>query len=345
MACIAYYRLPDEEAYTRILSYEEPQVVGSLSRLSEMSGYIFAPFAPAPDAPVLLITPDEVTSALHEPRNEDDEPEPPFTVSYIDEDEDRADYSRVFRVFHNAIASGRFTKLVLARESSIEVDREIDPWLVFRRACQIYQHEMVTMVNSETTGVWITITPELLLQGGMGRWHTMALAGTLPASDCEHWSVTDRKEQQIVTDYISERLRPYAADVQVKGPYTTQAGDLVHLCTDFSFNLLDDTRLGSLVKSLYPTPAVCGVPKESARDFILKNETTPRGYYSGFQGPLNIDGHTHLFVTLRCMQLEGDKCRFYAGGGLLDTNLEQEEWEETLAKMATMLKVFTDDAE
>lgn len=339
MACIAYYRLPDEEAYWRIMSYDEPEVLTSLKGLSRKSGFIFAPFAPSAECPILLINPDEVSNELIDPETEGGEA---YGVSFLDEDEDRADYSRVFGKFHKAIAEGGFTKLVLARESSIEADREIDAWGLFVHACQIYHHEMVTLVSSDVTGTWLTVTPELLLQGELEQWHTMALAGTQPASECDHWSETDKREQQLVTDFIAERLKHYAAQVEQREPRIAQAGDLAHLCTDFYFNFMDDERLGSLIESLHPTPAVCGVPKEAAREFILEHETTPRAYYSGFQGPLNIDGHTHLFVTIRTMKMQGDQCRIYAGGGLLATNEEQDEWEETQAKMETMLKIFTD---
>lgn len=338
MACIAYYRLPDEVAYTRIMSYDEPTVLPSLSGLAAKSGFIFAPFIPSSESPILLFRPDEVSSDLIDPEVEGEA----YGVSFLDEDEDRADYSRVFKQFHQAIASGEFTKLVLARESSIEADREIDAWGLFVHACQIYHHEMVTLVSSDVSGTWLTVTPELLLQGELEQWHTMALAGTQPASECDHWSETDRREQQLVTDFIAERLKPYSAQVEQQEPRIAQAGDLAHLCTDFYFNFKDDDRLGAVIDSLYPTPAVCGLPKEAARQFILNHETTPRAYYSGFQGPLNIDGHTNLFVTIRTMKLHGDQCRIYAGGGLLATNEEQDEWEETQAKMETMLKIFTD---
>ena len=46
--------------------------------------------------------------------------------------------------------------------------------------------------------------------------------------------------------------------------------------------------------------------------------------------------HTHLFVTLRCMQIFRGFCRLYAGGGLMPDSVEEQEWQETENKMACM---------
>ena len=71
-------------------------------------------------------------------------------------------------------------------------------------------------------------------------------------------------------------------------------------------------------------------------DFILSNERFPRQYYSGFVGPLLIEQSTHLYVSLRCMHICGSKYQLYAGGGLLPESIEEQEWQETEAKMKTM---------
>ena len=115
--------------------------------------------------------------------------------------------------------------------------------------------------------------------------------------------------------------------------------------------------VGRLLEALHPTPAVCGLPKDEAFRFILDNEHTPRRYYSGFMGPLfssqftvhssqlnaqfskfNVQCSmgTHLFVSLRCMNIASDFYHLYAGGGLLKSSTEEQEWQETEAKMETM---------
>ena len=80
-----------------------------------------------------------------------------------------------------------------------------------------------------------------------------------------------------------------------------RAANLVHLRSDFSFTLPDNTHIGNLLQSLHPTPAVCGIPKKSAFDFIVRHEHTPRCYYSGFMGMLDPQAQIpkHIPLTLQ----------------------------------------------
>ena len=190
---------------------------------------------------------------------------------------------------------------------------------------------------------------------------TMALAGTMRLSGSQlgfdvsgsgfgkddiHWSTKNIQEQRYVETYITECIEHYTSDFSVCGPYTSRAGDLVHLRSDISFSLNDTAHMGDLLNALHPTPAVCGMPKTATRNFIMHNESAPRDYYSGFAGTLNPDGDTNLFVTLRCMKIaqqhnaEPDEYTLYAGGGLLKDSTCQSEWEETEAKMNTMRQTF-----
>ena len=107
-----------------------------------------------------------------------------------------------------------------------------------------------------------------------------------------------------------------------------------------AFALADEVRIGNLLADLHPTPAVCGLPKKEAHHYILDNETCDRSYYSGFSGPLNLDGQTAMYVSLRCMRILDDRYRLYAGGGILPQSEEQQEWNETAAKMQAMLSLI-----
>ena len=137
--------------------------------------------------------------------------------------------------------------------------------------------------------------------------------------------------------YITQCLAHLADNIEETPPYTQRAGGLVHLRSDFAFTLKPAYGLGDLVQMLHPTPAICGLPKAEAWRFISANEPHRRLYYSGFCGPVTANGGTKLYVSLRCMQLWPNKACLYAGGGLLKDSTEEQEWEETRAKMETML--------
>src|SRR5699024_2965878 len=113
---------------------------------------------------------------------------------------------------------------------------------------------------------------------------------------------------------------------------TVKAGQLFHLQSRISGQLKQDEALKTLLEALHPTPAVCGFPKQAAKEFILSHEPYNREFYAGFLGELNTKEKkirranrrnvenqayaqtkkkTELFVNLRCMKLENHYCKLY----------------------------------
>lgn len=267
----------------------------------------------------------------------------------------RLRYHIDFANFHSHLQTGEFQKIVLARCCHEPLPAGVSALQLFQKACERYPRMFVTLFSSRQSGTWLMATPEILLDGSGQQWRTIALAGTMEVQQGEpNWSTKNIHEQRYVATYITECLEqfllgdaspltsplspltPMTHDIREEGPYTMQAANVLHLRSDFSFTLPEDAAIGRLLRRLHPTPAVCGLPKQQTFDFILRNESVPRRYYSGFTGPLALSGETHLYVSLRCMQIAADGCHLYAGGGLLRDSDEEQEWQETESKLQAM---------
>ena len=265
----------------------------------------------------------------------------------------RQRYHIDFSNFHSNLLNGEFQKIVLSRCVQEPRKEEQLPMTLFQKACELYPRMFISLVYTPQSGMWLMATPEILLEGGGNDWHTIALAGTMKLegellsfdsppvkgearlSDIA-WTTKNIQEQRYVATYLMECLEHFSSQITEEGPYTARAANLVHLRSDFNFVLEDTRRIGELIRALHPTPAVCGLPKQQTFDFIRRNESQARRYYSGFSGPFNPEVDTHLFVSLRCMQILDDCYCLYAGGGLLRDSEEDQEWEETEAKLETM---------
>ncbi len=265
----------------------------------------------------------------------------------------RQRYHIDFSNFHSNLLNGEFQKIVLSRCVQEPRREEQLPITLFQTACELYPRMFISLVYTPQSGMWLMATPEILLEGGGNDWHTIALAGTMKLegeslsfdsppvkgetrlSDIA-WTTKNIQEQRYVATYLMECLEHFSSQITEEGPYTARAANLVHLRSDFNFVLEDTRRIGELIRALHPTPAVCGLPKQQTFDFIRRNESQSRRYYSGFSGPFNPEVDTHLFVSLRCMQILDDCYCLYAGGGLLRDSEEDQEWEETEAKLETM---------
>lgn len=335
MTGLALYRMPYAKECTLLSG--EIQEVSSCMELGGCQGFVIAPFAASQDEPVVVIQAEHIETAgdggvfkcL---------PLKPLQSSVVKNLRD--DYHIDFLNFHAHLKKGAFQKLVLTR--SLDLPRqEGTPEELFHRACQRYPRLFVALVYTPQTGMWLVATPETLLSGEDGYWQTMALAGTTAWHEGVMWDDKNLQEQRYVATYITRQLEQFSDNFTEEGPYTARAGHLAHLRSDFRFTLYDNARVGELLHALHPTPAVCGLPKEEARQFILQNEHHRRSYYSGFMGPLFVKEKTHLFVTLRCMQIFADAYRLYAGGGLLTDSVEEEEWQETETKLDTMRHILS----
>lgn len=334
MSSFALFRLPYEQQCTLIEQTSgEPLEVMSCAELNEQQGFVIAPFAPSSERPILLICPDRVVL------NVVPQDFPSFPQGVLSSDS-RADYHVDFLNFHAHLTSGEFSKLVLSRSIDVMREEKISPVELFQRACERYPRMFICLVSAPQCGTWLTATPEILLDGKEQQWQTVALAGTMPYEEGVRWSDKNIQEQRYVATYLTEQLERFTSHFTEEGPKTARAGHLAHLRSDFRFTLPDHAAIGDILQAFHPTPAVCGLPKQEAFRFILQYEHHDRSFYSGFMGPLFVKQQTHLFVTLRCMQIFEDHYRLYAGGGILKDSQEEQEWQETEIKLDTMRNII-----
>lgn len=331
------YRLPGKKEYVRLGRGEtEPEALSCCRDLDGRRGFVFAPFASDKDTPILMFNADDAeTCALPEVERQE------FHLQRIlSIDEERASYAVDFERFHGRLLTNDFQKLVLSRSSEWIVAGEVAPEYLFFRACHAYPNAFVALVKTPKHGTWLMSTPEVLLRMEGKDGYTMALAGTILATEQPVWTDKNREEQRLVGDYIARTIAPFSEKTSIGEPQTVRAANVMHLQTDFRFTMNERMEVAELLEQLHPTPAVCGIPKAEARQFILANEHSPRLYYSGFCGLFDVNSQTSLYVSLRCMQMLGNKIRLYAGGGLLRESVMESEWLETEAKMEAMRQLF-----
>ena len=102
----------------------------------------------------------------------------------------------------------------------------------------------------------------------------------------------------------------------------------------------EQTNALALALSLHPTPAICGSPTLLSKHFILEHEGYDRNYFAGLVGWMDADGNGEWAVTIRCGLLSERNLRLYAGAGIVKGSEAELEWNETEAKMQTLLKTL-----
>ena len=351
----ALYRLPwTDECYFVLQQSGDVEQLADIRELNKKKGFVMAPFLQSDHHPLIVIRPDitaydwdDISEAIYSLvcavallncKNLTEKLSP-----FVSEETDKERYTQAFERFITPLQKKHFQKLVLSRSSTKHINDDFSPLAAFVRACNNYPRMMIYLCHTPVSGTWVGSTPEILLSGHGKEWHTVALAGTMPMQNevmPMDWNKKNQDEQGYVADYIRRIIKKFGNKMNEKGPYTARAGQLVHLKTDFYFLLKNTDNIGNLLQELHPTPAVCGLPKEDAFRFILENEGYDRSYYSGFIGWLDTEGHTDLYVNLRCMEIKPGETTLYAGGGILASSEIESEWTETGDKMNTMKSIL-----
>ncbi len=240
-----------------------------------------------------------------------------------------------------AIKNNEFKKVVLSRKETINL-MDFDLITAFERVVQLYPTTFVYCFYHPKVGIWLGATPEQLVKVNEFEFKTIALAGTQKDAGSNEvvWPKKEQEEQQFVTDYIVEKINKVASKVEVSKPYSVKAGSIWHIKTDISGFLNSNSSLQQLIQLLHPTPAVCGLPKEQSKNFILENENYDRTFYTGFLGELNIENQTDLFVNLRCMEIVDTQANLFMGCGITKDSIPEKEWEESINKSVTMKNIL-----
>ncbi|WP_075343630.1 isochorismate synthase [Tenacibaculum agarivorans] len=302
------------------------------------SGFVFAPFNS--NNPSILI-PEKESHFYQETIDFDIVIEPKDNVSVIDEEQKQNHIDLVGKSIE-AIDNHLFRKVVISRTESVEL-KEFNVVNTFKKLVVKYPTAFTYLWFHPKVGLWMGATPETLLEVKGTEFKTMSLAGTQVYDQYKEvfWGAKELEEQQLVTDYIIEKLEKEGEQPTEQPLETFRIGDLLHLRTRISG--VTQTSITNLIRVLHPTPAVCGFPKEKAKSYILDYEGYDRKFYTGFLGELNIDNgsKSSLYVNLRCMEIEkNQKAILYVGGGITKGSIPSKEWEETIAKSKAMKHIL-----
>lgn len=236
-----------------------------------------------------------------------------------------------------AACENELNKVILSRRKVVE-NKNINIYSFFESICNKYQHSFNYLLNIPGKGMWIGASPEHLISGKKGNYSTVSLAGSKKTSNNNPWTNKEYEEQQYVTDYIASQLKDNNVVYSYqKQPITIEAGNISHLQT--SFTIESELPAINIANILHPTPAICGIPKKLALDFIQKNEGYDREFYTGYLG-LNSIEESDLYINLRSLRIYADKICLFVGGGITKKSIAENEWQETELKAQTLLSVI-----
>src|SRR5664279_4685063 len=164
--------------------------------------------------------------------------------------------------------------------------------------------------------------------------HDLALAASLARSS------KDLEEHEYAVRSVTEALTPHCTSTNVpESPYVLHLANVMHLATDVTGVLADDTSSLALAAALHPSAAVCGTPTAQATTLIDQIEGMDRGRYAGPVGWMDAEGDGEWGIALRCAALDPDddrRLRLFAGCGIVAGSDPSAEPAEAGAKLVPM---------
>jgi menaquinone-specific isochorismate synthase len=263
---------------------------------------------------------------------------------------DRRQWCQAVQSALDAFQPNVYEKVVLARKVTFEFDAPLDAAALLKALKQNTSHCFHFLFQPDPQSGFLGASPERLYRRDKEVIRTEAIAGSRPrgASRKEDEDLTaallasekDTREHAYVVKEIHRTLSDYCSLlVADKQPQALKLKRCQHLLTGFKGRLKHDVKDADLLKSLHPTPAVGGFPRDRALQDIARLEPFDRGWYAGPVGWIEKDA-AQFVVGIRSGLTEGSRLHLYSGAGIVDGSVPQEEWNEVETKISDFLALF-----
>jgi len=278
---------------------------------------------------------------------------PSFKIAVEPEKNDSDNWFAICNDALKHLENGDVSKLVLSRKYNLNIYGELNWDLLLQQLNQRFPDCYLFFIKRDKS-IFFGSSPEMFLKVSNGIVEVESMAGSaarskksetdsefekfLSTSEKNHW------EHLFVTNFITDVLVNFSKNVRViEEKQIRKLDNIQHLITKISSELNSTENLFELIDSLFPTPAVCGVPKEKALRLIRKLETHDRGFYSGLVGLFDFENNCELAVSIRSALVKKNRVTAFAGAGLVIKSDPQEEYLETNLKLNTILSLFGDE--
>lgn len=140
---------------------------------------------------------------------------------------------------------------------------------------------------------------------------------------------------------IENTLRSFTENLSLSSePVLLKNRDIQHLYMNVSGKKHPDTTITEIVKALHPTPALGGLPQQTAKAIIRMKETEDRGLYGAPIGFVDPDFEGEFAVAIRSGLVIDSLGVLFAGCGIVSDSVPDEELQETKIKFQPMLRVL-----
>ncbi|MDR9467135.1 aminodeoxychorismate synthase component I [Marinospirillum sp.] len=200
----------------------------------------------------------------------------------------------------------------------------------------------------------LSLSPERFIQGfANGQVETKPIKGTRPRGITPEQdraykeellnSSKDRAENLMIVDLLRNDLGRVcqAGSIAVPDLFTLESYTNVHhLVSRITGQLADGKQPLDLLKAAFPGGSITGAPKLRAMQIIEELEPCRRSAYCGSIGYIDQSGRMDFNIAIRTFIAAENQLHVWGGGGLVADSNVDEEYAETLHKVARLIRVL-----
>jgi para-aminobenzoate synthetase component I len=277
--------------------------------------------------------------------------QPPFMISSeVRPNMDKSGYARAFDKVKRYLKEGDCYQVNLSQRFS--ADCQGAPWTAYLQLREMNAAPFSAYLNLPQAQI-LSSSPERFLKLQNGKVETKPIKGTRPkkAYPASDWhqidelrnSRKDRAENLMIVDLLRNDLSKTCQLGSVKVPnlFSIESYATVHHLVSTITGLLPSGRHAlDLLKSCFPGGSITGAPKIRAMEIIEELEPNRRGVYCGAIGYIGFDGNMDTNIAIRTLVHSGGSIRFWAGGGIVNDSVLEEEYQECFDKAHALLKLL-----
>jgi para-aminobenzoate synthetase component 1 len=151
----------------------------------------------------------------------------------------------------------------------------------------------------------------------------------------------DRAENVMIVDLLRNDISKVCQKVQVPKLFEIESYSTVHhLVSTVTGELNANQHALDLLQQCFPGGSITGAPKIRAMQVIEEIEPNRRGVYCGAIGYIDFNGNMDTNIAIRTLIQSHDSIRFWAGGGIVNDSIVEDEYQESFDKAAAMFDVL-----
>ncbi len=251
------------------------------------------------------------------------------------------------------IRENQIEKIVLSRKVQLKLSEEPNMDYILSRLKSSYP-ECYLFIYHHGKSSFFGATPEKLAEFSEGNVEIDALAGSAPRglTDDEDKKIEDEllkdsknlSEHNFVVTHIKSSIINLTNDLILDENHKIKKlANIQHILTKITAKINAPNTMLNLLKELYPTPAICGNPKDTSLHLIKKMEGYRRGLYSGIIGWFNFNDEGDFAVAIRSALSTNNKVIAFAGCGIVEDSDPESEFKETELKLKTIMSLFINE--